>query len=819
MWNKTAVLAWVLSLSGFWAMAQPASDNFANSVLLSGTNVTYTNNFDGATMEPGEPFNGASNTIWMSWVAPASGFLQVNKATSYQFQYYGIYTGSSVDHLQPVNMTSYGNNNYRLIVEQGTTYYFQFSGGAHNFSFNLQFLTIGSATNDNFTNAQVLKGNSLNFGPSAIADATMEPGEPLHMGDVPQKSIWWKWQAPMWGIYSFNASSSLASNVVLAVYTGDSVDALTLVAKYTNSASPLQVNVVASQTYYIAAAVPTNAIGDIKVYSGYGLPDSSVHAVPGNLLQEPSWEGTALRPLHWGKAGGVGGYVNQQFGGADGTTWPSLGKSSGVNGVVWQDFPTIPGHQYAVRFAYLTGGNLSNGSGDAQLGVSWDANLLGISVIPVNETGYWHWENYTFVATNTTSRLTFQNLARNVELDAFSVVDNSAPPVIVSQPASASGTPGGTAAFVVGVTGTSPLCYQWFYNNALLEGQTNKLLAINSLTTGQAGNYFVTITNSYGAVTSIVASLLVDTPANVTILSQPRGDTVAAGGYFNFSVVAGGTPPLTYQWFFNTDPITGFTNSSLILTNVQSANAGTYTVQVQNQNSSASSLPAALIVDGSNPGGGMIKFENKSTYGPTNLVSPVFDLDGITPLIGSNYLAQLYAGPSLDMLRPAGLPSPFQDALNAGFFVPQVITLANVLPGSNAVLQVCAWDSAFGTSYEQSRATGGKFGKSNLIRVPTGGGLKLPQPMTGLQSFSLQAGLPYFEVGTISFVQLLPPNMIVWALNGQPNSIYLIEKSNRSQDTAWHPYLVLTNITGTVNFTNTTDADAAAVMYRARILD
>ena len=819
MSKKTALFFWIAALYGGWAYAQPTNDDFAHSVQLVGTNITYTANFDGATMEQGEPFNGASNTIWISWAAPATGYAQVSKATAPHTQYYGIYTGSSVDDLQPVGLVPIGANSiFRFLATEGTVYNFQFSGGADNITFYLQFQTFGASTNDNFTNAQILKGNNTSFGPASIDGATMEVGEPAHMGNIPQKSIWWKWQAPVWGNCYFNPSASLVSSMVLAVYTGDSVEALTLIAESTNS-NNLQFSAVGGQTYYIAAAAPTNAIGDIMGHSVYGTIDTSTHIIPGNLLLEPSWEGTALRPVHWGKtAGGISGYVNQNIGGADGTTWPVLGSYSGVNAAIWQDFTTTPGHQYALRFATLIGGQLSSGSGDGQIGVFLDTNLLAVSDVSSNEGGFWHWYNYTFVATNTTSRLTFTNLARSVEMDAFSVVDASAPPVIATQPVSASSTAGGTAAFIVGLTGTSPLYYQWFFNNSPLDGQTNKLLVLDSLATNQAGNYQVIITNVYGAATSTVASLLVEAPVSATILSQPYGDTVPVGGYYNFSVAAGGTPPLTYQWFLNSEPIEGSTNSNLMLTNVQSANAGAYTVQVQNQSSVAWSLPAILTVV-SNAGGGTINFQNKSTYGPTNLNAPVFDLDGITLLNGSNFLAQLYAGPSLDKLRPAGPPSPFQEGFNAGYFVPETITLANVMPGSNAVLQVCAWDGGHGTSYEQARASGGKFGKSNILQVPAGGGANPPQTLQGLQSFSLQAGLPYFEVGTIIFIQRLPPNTIVWELQGQPNSIYLIEKSNQSQEAVWQPYMVLTNITGTVTFTNTANSDAISAWFRARILD
>lgn len=813
--TKTALCFWLVILLGGLVSAQPTNDNFVNSAQLTGTNITYTGNFDGAAMETGEPFNGASNTIWMSWPAPSDGIATVSKATAPQYQYYGIYTGPSVDRLQSVNLVPVGYNSiYRFMVEGGTVYYFQFSGGADNVTFNLQFLPLGPSSNDNFTNALPVAGNVINYPAGPVRLATMELGEPAHMGNIPQKSIWWKWQAPVWGKYYFSPSGSLATNLMLAVYTGNAVEALTLVGKATN-AGLYNLTVAGGQTYYIAGVVPSNVDGDILIFSQYSTRDTSTHAIPGNILLEPSWEGTALNPTHWGKSSGIGGYVNEQ-GGADGVTWPSLSSTKKI----WQSFATIPGHQYAIRFAMLIGGQNSGGSGDAQVGVIWETNLLGIADIPAGETGFWHWGNYSTTANKTLSQITFSNIARNVELDAFSVVDASASPTIVTQPESISTIIGGTAVFIVGVNGTLPFSYQWVSNGVPIGGQTNKLLVLDDVTTEEAANYQVIVTNGFGAITSAVASLIVDNPMNATILSQPFGDTVPAGGYFNFSVVAAGTPPLTYQWYLDNEAIAGATKSNLMLTNVQPADAGIYIVRVQNRSSVAWSQSATLFVSENSTGGGVIDFQNQNFHsGITNISVPVYDLDGMTLLNGGSYVAQLYAGPSLGALRPAGQPTSFQDGFNAGYFVPQLVTLANVAPGSNAVLQVRAWQASYGTSYEQARAMGGIFGKSGIIQVPAGGGILPPQTLQGLQSFNLQAGLPYFEVGTITFVQRQPPNTIVWALHGQPGSIYLIEKCKRSEETVWRPFTVLTNITGTVNFTDTANSGAANVWYRARILD
>jgi hypothetical protein len=56
-------------------------------------------------------------------------------------------------------------------------------------------------------------------------------------------------------------------------------------------------------------------------------------------------------------------------------------------------------------------------------------------------------------------------------------------------------------------SGTSPLAYQWRFNNAAFSGGTNSSLTVSNAGFANAGNYQVIVTNGYGGVTSSVASL------------------------------------------------------------------------------------------------------------------------------------------------------------------------------------------------------------------------------------------------------------------------------------------------------------------------
>jgi hypothetical protein len=86
-------------------------------------------------------------------------------------------------------------------------------------------------------------------------------------------------------------------------------------------------------------------------------------------------------------------------------------------------------------------------------------------------------------------------------------------------------------------------------------------------------------------------------PGNEPIItSQPQNRTIIAYQDVTFTVTAAGQEPLSYQWLFNGDPIAGATSPTLLLTNVQPANAGRYHAVVYNAAGSASSASAQLFV-------------------------------------------------------------------------------------------------------------------------------------------------------------------------------------------------------------------------------
>ena len=82
----------------------------------------------------------------------------------------------------------------------------------------------------------------------------------------------------------------------------------------------------------------------------------------------------------------------------------------------------------------------------------------------------------------------------------------------------------------------------------------------------------------------------------LAITTQPTNEVGVIGRTNTFSVQAIGFPPLSYQWFFDTELILNATNVFLTITNVQETNAGTYTVLVSDTSDRLLSSNATLTV-------------------------------------------------------------------------------------------------------------------------------------------------------------------------------------------------------------------------------
>ena len=137
----------------------------------------------------------------------------------------------------------------------------------------------------------------------------------------------------------------------------------------------------------------------------------------------------------------------------------------------------------------------------------------------------------------------------------------------------------------------------FFADGNLIGSSSGPTFSVNAtLPAGPHTLTAVAVDNRNGTGTSAAINVVAaDAPA---ILSGPQSTNVLEGGSVEFTVIATGDPPLTYQWQFNGADILGATNTALLISNVTTNDQGDYTVIVRNLSASVTSAPATLAVTG-----------------------------------------------------------------------------------------------------------------------------------------------------------------------------------------------------------------------------
>jgi hypothetical protein len=180
---------------------------------------------------------------------------------------------------------------------------------------------------------------------------------------------------------------------------------------------------------------------------------------------------------------------------------------------------------------------------------------------------------------------------------AFYALARSHVPSVTNTPFSRTVLAGTNTEFSANALGNGPLRYQWLFNltNAL-PGATNASLTVTNVQAVNAGVYQVRVTDNLGVTTNQIVTLTVIVPPSIA--QQPTDQLVQAGANATLAVVANGTSPLAYRWYFNTNsPVTGGTNATLTISNALITAAGTYSIVVSNAAGTIQSVPALLRVN------------------------------------------------------------------------------------------------------------------------------------------------------------------------------------------------------------------------------
>lgn len=158
-------------------------------------------------------------------------------------------------------------------------------------------------------------------------------------------------------------------------------------------------------------------IGLLWLISPITAFSQSQFGVPGNLVGNGSFESlnfnpdVDLSPWVWG---GCLGVVVNETGAAVGSNYAS------VCGLIYQDVPTAPGQDYAIRFAF--GGHEEVQVNAEPLHITWGTEEIAtIPITPVYpHTPQWRYLEFRAVAEKSTMRLTFSSYP----LQAFPYIDD-----------------------------------------------------------------------------------------------------------------------------------------------------------------------------------------------------------------------------------------------------------------------------------------------------------------------------------------------------------------------------------------------------------
>jgi uncharacterized protein (TIGR03382 family) len=138
---------------------------------------------------------------------------------------------------------------------------------------------------------------------------------------------------------------------------------------------------------------------------------------------------------------------------------------------------------------------------------------------------------------------------------------------------------------------------------------------------------------------------------------------------------------------------------------------------------------------------------NFATKGP-DYNAPVFvgSVAGGVKADGPAYMVQLYAGATQTALTAVGSPLPFRTGAAAGNWFATAVTINSVDAVSKAAfVQVRAWATASGATYEAALASGTGFGTGNITSVTPTVAPAVPADLTGLQSFAISGTAPIPE--------------------------------------------------------------------------
>ncbi len=467
---------------------RPANDNFADRIVLSGTSLTNTGSSIGATREStSEPLHAGNiggRSVWWTWTAPFSGYVEVSTAGSSFDTLLAVYTGPLVTALTAKASNdddSNGGNTSRLVFNAvaGASYQIAvdgYNGASGNITLNLKALsTLGTAFSTSLSSS------------AGYSTALPLAGQNGWLGSGPgQNGVVTNFFAGLGQQGYVGFAPTTAGN------TGGSVWRPVTISSNENR--------IVRFTVLMKVVDSTNGEFDSFRWSIYNT------------------NGTRLFSL--------------VFDNSD-LSISTLSQSGPALVPTGRSFNNTSIHQLEILMSFAQN--------------AWSALLDGVQIVssqPMANAGtaldfgsaraVWLVRDSAAPGNN---RMVFDDYR-------LEVITELNPPEFTTQPQSQMVTAGSTVNLTTSGTGTGPLFLQWYRDGTNIAGATNGTLSLSNVQTNQAGRYWVAVTNLAGSATSQEAILLVRPTVSLPV-NDSFANRISINGISN--VVFGATVNATKE--------------------------------------------------------------------------------------------------------------------------------------------------------------------------------------------------------------------------------------------------------------------------------
>jgi hypothetical protein len=518
----------------------------------------------------------------------------------------------------PIGSFSRSSNSITFAIPAGAStgpITMETSQGLATSAFDFVVASGPAPANDSFAAAQVLTGTTGSVSGNT-ANATKEPGEPNHANNAGGASVWFSWTAPTNGFYLFNPfnASSSQFGITQAIYTGDSVDSLTLVAagltptgSFTRYGSAAAFNAVAGTTYRIALDGYNGLMADYKLswspldaptistfnpttaYAGQSLTISGTGFVPGATVVIG---GVTVSPARLTFNSATSISVSQvPFTSVTGpivvTTVAGTATSASNLTIVAPPPPSIS------SFTPTTG--LVNTS----VTITGTALALGDAAPIVRFNGVPVIGSFTQNSTSLTVRVPPGATTGPITIETSRGIATSATNFVIPAPFISSFSPSGARSGLTvtidggNFSGATAVLFNGVSAPFTLVSSTQITATIpDGATTGK-----IAVVTPNGSAASASDFVVIVPPV---ITQQPVSQTATVGDTVTLTVAATSNGPLEFWWRRNGQALLSNptnSNSTLVLTNVSLADAGVYDCQVANNAAVLVTVPATLTVN------------------------------------------------------------------------------------------------------------------------------------------------------------------------------------------------------------------------------